>query len=388
MDAIPAINCPIYKPRYPPPCDTAELAPLLEHLRQNVSVSQPVRFLRGAVMEDGRLDLCKQGIGAEGCRLVTRALAQNSAITSLLLGTNGIGDAGASDAARLVAESAGLETLYLGCNHIGESGTAALADALTENATVTGLWLKRNPVGLSGAQHLAAMLRRNTTLQTLDLVDCAIGAEGLAALLDALLADNRSLAHLYLGGNRLRPEAAEPFAAVLKRNAFLRSLLLNVNFLGDDGAEILADGLRQNHTLSALGLASNGITLRGLTALLNAAQTHPLAHLDMGCSPSTHVLGALPNRIGNAGAAAVRDFLAQNPPLTSLNLTGNGITAQGVERLIAGMERNTRLRRLTLEGLPDPRLAALLERNRANASSDTGYPNPDALRIKSVYRTA
>ncbi len=389
METDSVILCPVYPLPLPTPCDSDELTPLLEHLRENRAISETVQFPRGTVMADTRLDLCKQSIGAAGCRLVTQALIENATITSLLLGTNGIGDTGAVDVANLVIQSRQLDTIYLGCNHIGESGVAALADALIENRTITGLWLKRNPIGTAGARHLARMLRHNRTLRTLDLVNCQIGGEGRAFLLDALIEDNRSVAHLYLGGNSLYPQDAEPLTALIQSNPAIRSLLLNVNRLGDEGAKILANGLRHNSTLTAIGLASNGITFAGLTELLDTIERHPaMAHLDLGYSPSTQKLSAVANSVGDAGAARIDELLSQNFPLVSLSLNGNGITEQGREHLIRGLEQNRYLCRLNLGGTPDERIEALLRRNRECVPKDNQFHDPDCWKIQSVYRTA
>src|SRR5262249_53416284 len=122
----------------------AELTPLLEYLESNQTVSEPTVFPRGTVLADGRLDLCKQQLGPTGCRLVTKALAANTTIISVLLGTNAIGDQGATDVARLVEQNTHLEVVYLGCNRITAAGATALAQALANNDQVVGLWLKRN----------------------------------------------------------------------------------------------------------------------------------------------------------------------------------------------------------------------------------------------------
>lgn len=40
-----------------------ELSPILQYLREDSSSDQSVEFGRGIVHPDGRLDLCKQGVG-------------------------------------------------------------------------------------------------------------------------------------------------------------------------------------------------------------------------------------------------------------------------------------------------------------------------------------
>src|SRR5262245_38954211 len=97
------ILCPIKGPLPAPTCLPDELAPLLDTLRNNRAVAEPMTFPRGTLLPDGRLDLCKQGLGVEGCRAVTEALVGNTVVRSLLLGTNGIGDDGAEAVAELLS---------------------------------------------------------------------------------------------------------------------------------------------------------------------------------------------------------------------------------------------------------------------------------------------
>jgi hypothetical protein len=92
--------------------DRPSLLPLLEKLEANEPVTEVTTFPRGTLLPDGRLDLCKQSLGAEGTEAVARALAKNRFVKSLLLGADGLGDEGAASVARLAAENESIETLF------------------------------------------------------------------------------------------------------------------------------------------------------------------------------------------------------------------------------------------------------------------------------------
>lgn len=386
------IHCPIRSIYDIVPCEPEEVDPLLRHLRENLPVAGSQAFPRGTVLEDGRLDLCKQSLGPENCRRITDALTDNTTVRSLLLGTDGIGDGGAKDVAALMEQNPHLEIVYLGCNRITEAGTADLCAALGHNETVKGLWLKRNPIGLTGAKHIAAMLRRNTTLQTLDLVNTDIGAEGLAAVLDALIEENRTLKRLYLGGNAIEATSAERLALLLRANPALTALLFNVNNLGDAGTIALAEGLSANTTLLELGLASCGITATGAKLLWEAMRIHPaLQILDLGFSPSTRVLGASNNTLGDSGADDVAVLLEANTPLRRLDLNKTGIRLTGQNRIADSIQQNTHLVDLRLDGKLSPNVTARLNENRAAIGLPPHVPftvATDTVLIRSVYRTA
>lgn len=381
------LHCPLPNPIESSSEVVIELKCLIDYLQTDRHSAQKIVFPRGTVMPDGRLDLCKQGLGVMGCHLVTEALANNDAIASLLLGTNGIGDRGAKDVARLIQCNNRLEIVYLGCNAISSTGIAALAEALTHNQSVTGLWLKRNPIGVAGAYYLAEMLRRNTSIRTLDLVNTQIGSRGLAAILEVLTYTNRTVERLYLGGNQIQANQAALLANLLAENPVITGLFINVNHLGDRGVTVLAGGLVENKTPIDLGLASNGIGVEGCDRLLAALQTHPaIGNLDLGYSPSTQVLKAKPNQIGDVGASAIANFLRDNQTLFKLNLAKNGITEEGKIALITALEINHKLRHLMLDGRSDRRIEVLLKRNRMlNLGEESQKPRSVSL-IQSVYR--
>ena len=91
-----------------------EIKPLVDFLESNQISRENITFPRGTVTDDGRLDLCKQSIGIEGCELISEALKHNQTINAVLFGTDGIGDVGAAKVAQLIEENETLETIYLG----------------------------------------------------------------------------------------------------------------------------------------------------------------------------------------------------------------------------------------------------------------------------------
>ncbi|OCR01511.1 ribonuclease inhibitor [Oscillatoriales cyanobacterium USR001] len=380
------LNCPFPQPLFTSSDNFNDLTSLLDYIRRNQPVSERVTFPRGTLMPDGRLDMCKQGLGAVGCSLITEALEGNQTIASLLLGTNGIGDLGAAKVARLIERNHRLEIIYLGCNAIAQTGIADIAQALTHNQSVTGLWLKRNPIGINGAYSIAEMLRYNQSIRTLDLVNTQIGSEGLTAIINVLIQTNKTVNKLYLGGNQIQPNHAFLIADLLRHNPTIQGLFLNVNDLGDPGVKILAAALLENKTLRALGLASNGISAKGCSILLSSIKSHPsLSNLDLGYSPSTKILGAQANLIGDLGVDAIAHFLRDNQTLFRLNLRGTGISDEETNEIFAALEQNQTLGYLILDRI-DAKVKLLLERNRLLNLKDKLTDDRDLALIRSVYR--
>ena len=372
------VRCPAIEHPDIPIGDPVRLDPLLARLRSDRAVETDETFPLGTVRADGRVDLCKQGLGTAGAARLMPVAAASPHARHVLLGTNAIGDEGASTVARALADGHGLHTLYLGCNRIGPDGAGALADALSADDTVRALWLKRNPVGDDGASALAVMLRRNTALRTLDLVNTGVTTDGLRTLLDALTGRPRPVERLFLGGNGLTAEAAGLLAALI-RDAGVRELYLPANHLGDEGAAVLAAAAADAGGPVRLGLGGNGIGPAGARALADALGA--IEMLDLGRPMSERSLGAPANATGDEGAHALAAALPGSP-LRRLELCHTGLTGRGAKSLLAAVPDGSPLEYVGLgPGLPRKVKRSFTRRLRPMAGS-----HPDLRAIGSVYR--
>lgn len=381
------ILCPVRGPLPFAACPQEEITPLIEHLNTNTPVAEIMAFPRGSVLPDGRLDLCKQSLGAEGCQRITNALVGNDHICSLLLGTDGIGDVGASAVSKLIESNSKLKIVYLGCNGITENGATMLSKSLAKNSCVEGLWLKRNPIGDIGVESISALLQTNRSIRVLDLVNTGLSIQGIRNLCNALLDKKCSIEHLYLGGNSLDEQSAYELSKVLRGNQRLVSLFLNVGNLGDAGALQIAEGLRSNITLRELGLASNGITAVGATHLLSVISSHPsIQSLDLGYSPSTRVLRAKANSLGDEGGESIAKMLIANSVLQRLNVAKCEIGNRGRSAIESALLNNRSLRSFIIDGGLSTTAQTHLLCNQQNAE----FVEPrstDLTLIRSVYRT-
>ncbi|MFJ3089755.1 gala protein [Streptomyces sp. NPDC086838] len=371
------VRCPAIEHPYLPLADPELLTPLLDRLAADEPVAADEAFPLGALRADGRVDLCKQGLGAAGAARVMPAVARSPHATHVLLGTNSLGDEGASAVGAAVGGEHGLHTLYLGCNRIGADGATALAAALADDATVRALWLKRNPLGDAGVRALAPMLRRNTALRTLDLVNTGITAGGLTALLDVLTPRTHPVERLFLGGNGLGADDA-PLLARLILDAGVRELYLPSNHLGDEGAAVLAAAADPARPVR-LGLGGNGIGPAGARALAGALDG--IEALDLGRPPSERSLGAPPNATGDLGAAALAEALAGSP-LRRLELSHTGLTGRGAKTLLAAVGPGSRLEYVGL----GPGLPRRVKRSFATLLRPDGGAHADLRAVRSLYR--
>lgn len=372
------------------PRPVAELGPLLEWLRAGRPAGERLDFPAGTALPDGRLDLCKQGLGARGAALVAEVLAQGpSPVRHLLLGTDALGDDGA---AAVAGTGAGVETLYLGCNGITSGGACRIADQLRASPrVVTGVWLKRNPLGGGGGRAAAELIEAAGSLRTLDLVQTGLDASGVLVLADALLAaagNGRRIERLFVGGNPLGARGAEALAALIEAGA-IDELYVSAARLGDAGALRLADALERAPygRLTRLSVASNGIGPQAAAVLVTAATAAGVTLLDLGRVRAAAVLGAADNRVDLAAAGTMAEALtAGEHRLAHLVLTHTGMRSREAHRFLDTAPRAATATRFVL----GRGIAASVKRRLETLSAHVPPPSvpADVAAVRSVHRTA
>ncbi|MFB7446102.1 leucine-rich repeat domain-containing protein [Streptomyces mirabilis] len=377
------------------PRPLTELAPLLDWLRDGRPAGERLDFTAGTALPDGRLDLCKQGLGARGAALVAEALSEMSGVSDrpspvrhLLLGTDGLGDEGAV----AVAARAEVETLYLGCNGITAGGACRIADNLRASPrVVTGVWLKRNPLGSGGGPAAAELVEAAKSLRTLDLVQTGLDATGAVVLVDALLTateNGRRIERLFVGGNPLGAAGAVPLAALIAEGA-VDELYVSAAGLGDAGALRLAHALaRAPHgRLTRLSVASNGIGPSAAARLVAAATAAGVTLLDLGRVRAAAVLGAADNRLDLAAATDIAHTLASaEHRLTHLVLAHTGMRSREAHRLLDTAPRAATATRFVL----GQSIATSVKRRLDALSAHLPMPSvpADVAAVRSVHRTA
>jgi hypothetical protein len=370
-DEMP-VRCPVIQHPERELADPADFAALLDRLVDPAPVAGAEAFARGTLQPDGRLDLCKQGLGPVTVRTVLAAAVASPHPRHLLLGTNGLGPDGVAAVAESLTGGHRIQTVYLGCNHITD--VAPLAERLADDATVTGLWLKRNPIGDAGVAAIARALETNASIRTLDLFNTGVTEAGLARLAQALSGRARPLERLYLGGNGLGPSAVPVLAEFVRCG--VTELSVSVNHLGDRGVAALAGAIDRR---IGLGAGGNGLTPVGVAEL--AARLSLFDRLDLARPPSERVLGGTSNVVGDDGARALAAHLPGSG-LRRLDLRHTGITGRGAKALLAAVESATSLEYLGL-GFGVPRR---IKREASTRLRPATPLHPDIGAIVSVYR--
>ena len=174
--------------------------------------------------------------------------------------------------AKAVPSMSRLEDLRLDRNPIGSGGAVEVIKALC-GSRVKKLRLSSTGIGVPDCEALCELLKSsnslNTTLEDLSLAFNTIGEEGVTVVAK-MLAENKSLTHLWLFGCHISGQGASELAAALCKNSTLKHLYLGHNPIGVEGAFSISDMLKHNTSLEVLELRDDSVRKEGVHQLINS----------------------------------------------------------------------------------------------------------------------
>jgi Ran GTPase-activating protein (RanGAP) involved in mRNA processing and transport len=291
------------------------------------------------------VDIRRNQVGAEGMRLLIRAMPNLCGIRQLLVGDNRLQVQGMRLLGAAIMTPIQLNELSLEKNGIGGvdmEGVHILGDILLRMPSLETLNLSDNKLGVEGARILTTALPHLSRITNLDLSDNWLRAEGMGLLAPVLAAHN-SLQTLNLGNNRL---GAAGLPALTESGLLGRLLDLSLEF------NQLGDGIRAFSSALIAASESGPVRLRSLNLTSNQLRASGMAHLS-SCLPRLSELEDLnltDNQMGPDGARALAPGLAALPRLRRLNAGDNRLGPAGVRDVAASVAGAAGLRWVGLEG--------------------------------------
>lgn len=309
-----------------------------------------IKFTRGALYPDGRLDLCKQVVGPTWIEKLMESLKTNTQITHFLLGNNIIGARGAAAIAKYIEgdNPSKIQTWYIAGNSIDHDGMALIAKALEKDKHMKYLWLKRNPLSPAGIYHIGNMLRVNNNIKILDLHNTAVYDEGVKYLCDGLKM-NKSLAHLYLDANALTDKSLDYLIDYFNykyeiKEKGITSLWMSMNNFTELGMVKFLDVFKKYPYIKRLFIDSNGLTEITAEKLYDVFHNNTkLKVLSLGRYKSTYEMYVATNKIGNKGAVYIAKLLTDNKHLLYLDIMHNDISSEGMQIIENAIHNNDTL---------------------------------------------
>lgn len=366
-----------------------ELQPFFNHLANDGSIrnnqvignNNYLKFERGVVYPDGRMDLCKQVVGDKWIGNLMEALKTNTQIEHFLLGNNVTKlEGGKAIGEYLVSQHPNkIKTWYLAGSEFNSKALEYIVNGFltSRDNDVKALWLKRNPLYAEGMIYIRQLLEHNNSIKVLDLHNTAIGLRedaynnlvftsltnngielkmskmpyenyltdnGIMNLCEGLKV-NDVLENLYLDANGLQISSlqylAEYFSFKTKMGLVgIKNLWIGMNKLTDDGVKILCKSLK-DYPIRGLELGSVYMSDVGMEYIANTFKNHSsLEVLDLGLYKATADMGAVSNNIGDNGVKWICDLIENNSRLKYLDISMNNISADGIDKIANSLEKN------------------------------------------------
>jgi Ran GTPase-activating protein (RanGAP) involved in mRNA processing and transport len=342
-----------------------------------------MKFVRGALYQDKRMDLCKQVVGPTWIEMLMGSLVSNTQVEHFLLGNNIIGPIGGKAIGQFLLQThkPKIKTWYVAGNDLDAEGIEWICRGLKSDTDCVNLWLKRNPLKPEGIAHVAELLKTNTYIKILDLHNTAAFDEGTGYLMEGLKS-NRTLRHLYLDANGITKHGikyvCEYFNYLVQNDLEgISSLWIDMNNIGDEGIIELVEILGKYKYLKRLNLGSIGLTEKSIDTIVKAFSQHTgLIALDLGMYKSTSDMGMITNNIGDEGMYSLSDLIKSNKSIQYLNVMMNGLTVKGIEYLYEAIQQSNTIMYIDFAqyGIDIPQkiysgIKVKVESNRVN----TGY---------------
>ncbi|KAL3816957.1 hypothetical protein ACHAXA_001785 [Cyclostephanos tholiformis] len=178
------------------------------------------------------------------------------------LSFNGLHDGNVDVLIDVIRKTEVLHSLNLWGNRLslegneGDDDRSKLADAIARNSTIRVLSLGSNDIGASGGKRLAEALRVNSTIVELHLGDNRLGDEGVRDIALALSSSNGTIATLGLYGNGITDIGAGYLASSIGTNVGLRDIWLHANRMSEVGYNDIVNAVKDNDNIEHVLLLS------------------------------------------------------------------------------------------------------------------------------------
>ncbi|XP_053322899.1 centrosomal protein of 78 kDa isoform X2 [Spea bombifrons] len=254
-----------------------------------------------------------------------------------------------------IRSSFGQDVLSFNADRIKVSDWPPILNTLKVNKSLTSVSIKScHQPGYedSGAEKLGIRFKRR--LPPIRSKDMTFQ---LCTCLASCLSVSKSLKHLELHGLPLRERDLKALSKGLAASSSLESLSLPYCSCGDEGLEIISKSVRNSPTLKTLDFTGCGLTWRGAECIANIikhqatrrhsetwAESLRYRRPDLDCMAGLRRITLNCNALlGDRGAMALAEVLAEDLWLKALDLRQCGISSDGAQSLLNAFRTNTTL---------------------------------------------
>lgn len=191
-------------------------------------------------------------------------------------------------------------------------------------------------------QILFSVLSFIPNILSFSITSCQNITESILNVLLFIIKNLKSIKILNLENNKLTDSQLKIVCEEIKDNKTIVALFLGKNNFQSSGGLYLADLLSTNKTIERLFLGNNQITSSGFSGLLTILTntSHKVNCLDLSN-----------NNFSNNDFEELSSFLMKNPPLMTLNLSGNKMEMQSAVELGAALNNVHNIKTLNLSNM-------------------------------------
>ncbi|TMW60553.1 hypothetical protein Poli38472_000595 [Pythium oligandrum] len=281
-----------------------------------------------------RIDLSDNALGEKGVRACFGLLLRQENLQHVYFCNNGISAAAAAVIADEVLLFRGedaptkLETFHFYNNMSGDGGAKALAKLLPRCPLLRDLRFSATRAQREGSLEFAKAMSVLKRLVKVDLSDNTFGAEGAVAIA-AAFAQQPDLVEANLRDATLEDDGMVAIAKALTTARGLTALDVSGNELTTESVRVLAKTLRSLPALRVLQIEENEFGSSGAKALAKAMKS---------AVPALEKLVSNVNEIGTSGAVALTEAVAGKSGFKTLEIDGNMISTEGVDKITTILE--------------------------------------------------
>eukprot|EP00758_Cryptobia_borreli_P014934 Tbor_TRINITY_DN5973_c0_g6::TRINITY_DN5973_c0_g6_i1::g.18987::m.18987 len=224
-----------------------------------------------------------------------------------------------------------VKVINMSNTNIGLPSCVLFGNLLTDrNNQLQNLILASTPINDECAKELAKAIACNTTLKELDIRNTEITNEGIMALADSLK-DNNSVVRIRVTGEKYKPYIIEHLARVLAVNSQVFSLKAILPRLHDNDESITYVAIKGDE-----GVPFDDTSCKLLAFALK--DNHTVTSIDLSG-----------NNITATGLEYLADMLEDNNTIRSINLQNNKLGDDGGRVIVKCLETNDSIVNLDLE---------------------------------------
>ena len=244
---------------------------LLQTVRNNVTVNICCDILQCNTWSSSSVNLASKNISNHEALFLAFGLHNNTTLAALDVSQNHISDDGAKAICTSLKGNTKLNELDISKNNITDNGIIPLMEAVQTISNLQKLNISGLSISDTSTAFIGEQLKENDKLLGLNMSDIMTTEEGAKKFLEAFHT-NTTMTILYIQNIDLSDNGIVALNACIRNNV-LQELYISQNKITDQGLQVIANAIGMNKSLCKFDTSKNLISGEGLVYLLEKIAT-------------------------------------------------------------------------------------------------------------------